>query len=36
MGMKNMIKFEIYYDGDFYCAKCLDFDIFSQGKLLMK
>jgi predicted RNase H-like HicB family nuclease len=34
MGMKNMIKVEIYYDGDFYCAKCLDFDIFSQGKTL--
>ena len=32
--MKNMIKVEIYHDGDFYCAKCLDFDIFSQGKTL--
>lgn len=32
--MKNIIKVEIYYDGDFYCAKCLDFDIFSQGKTL--
>jgi predicted RNase H-like HicB family nuclease len=29
--MKKMIKIEIYHDGDFYCARCLDFDIFSQG-----
>lgn len=32
--MKNMIKVEIYHDGDFYCARCLDLDIFSQGKTL--
>ena len=32
--MKKMIKVEIYHDGDFYCARCLDFDIFSQGKTL--
>lgn len=32
--MKNMIKVEIYHDGDFYCARCLAFDIFSQGKTL--
>jgi predicted RNase H-like HicB family nuclease len=32
--MKNMIKVEIYHDGEFYCARCLDFDIFSQGNTL--
>ena len=32
--MANIIKAEIYYDGEFYCAKCLDFDIFTQGKSL--
>jgi predicted RNase H-like HicB family nuclease len=32
--MKKMIKVEIYHDGEFYCARCLDFDIFSQGKSL--
>jgi predicted RNase H-like HicB family nuclease len=32
--MKKMIKVEIYHDGDFYCARCLDFDIFSQGETL--
>ncbi len=32
--MKTMIKTEIYHDGEFYCARCLDFDIFTQGKSL--
>lgn len=32
--MKKMIKIEIYHDGEFYCAKCFDFDIFSQGRTL--
>lgn len=32
--MKKMIKAEIYYDGEYYCAKCLDFDVFTQGKTL--
>ena len=32
--MKNMIKAEIYHDGEYYCARCLDFDIFTQGKSL--
>ena len=32
--MKSMIKTEIYHDGEFYCARCLDFDIFTQGKSL--
>ena len=32
--MKKMIKAEIYHDGEYYCAKCLDFDIFTQGKTL--
>jgi predicted RNase H-like HicB family nuclease len=32
--MKNMIKAEIYHDGEYYCGRCLDFDIFTQGKTL--
>jgi predicted RNase H-like HicB family nuclease len=32
--MKKVIKAEIYYDGEYYCARCLDFDIFTQGKTL--
>ena len=32
--MKSMIKTEIYHDGEYYCARCLDFDIFTQGKSL--
>ena len=32
--MKKMIKAEIYSDGEFYCGRCLDFDIFTQGKTL--
>jgi len=32
--MNKMIKADIYYDGDFYCGRCLDFDIFTQGKTL--
>jgi hypothetical protein len=30
---KNL-KFEIYNDGEFYCARCFDADIFTQGKTL--
>jgi len=32
--MKHSIKFEIYHDGEFYCARCFDFDIFTQGSSL--
>ncbi len=32
--MKKMIKAEIYNDGEYYCGKCLDFDVFTQGKTL--
>ena len=32
--MKKMIKAEIYHDAEFYCARCLDFDVFTQGKTL--
>ncbi len=34
VNMKKMIKIEVYHDGEFYCAKCPDYDIFSQGKSL--
>ncbi|WP_045222038.1 type II toxin-antitoxin system HicB family antitoxin [Desulfonatronum thioautotrophicum] len=29
--MKKIIKIEIRHDGEMYCAKCIDFDVFSQG-----
>jgi len=32
--MKRIIKAEIYYDGQYYCARCLDMDVFTQGKRL--
>ena len=32
--MKSIIKAEIYHDGEYYCGRCSDFDIFSQGKSL--
>jgi predicted RNase H-like HicB family nuclease len=32
--MLNMIKAEIYYDGEYYCGRCFDMDVFTQGKTL--
>ena len=32
--MKHSLKFEIYNDGKYYCARCFDFDIFTQGSSL--
>lgn len=32
--MKKIIKVEIYHDGEFYCARCIDYDIFTQGRTL--
>jgi len=32
--MKKFIKSEIYYDGEYYCARCMDFDVFTQGKTI--
>jgi predicted RNase H-like HicB family nuclease len=32
--MRKMIKAEIYHDGEYYCARCLDGDVFTQGKTL--
>ena len=29
-----MIKADIYFDGEYYCGKCIDFDIFTQAKPL--
>ena len=34
MTMKTMIKAEIYHDGECYCGRCLDFDVFTQGNTL--
>lgn len=27
-----VVKFETYYDGEFWCAKGTNYDIFTQGK----
>ncbi len=32
--MKKILKAEIYNDGEYYCGRCLDFDVFTQGKTL--
>ncbi|OQX22011.1 MAG: toxin-antitoxin system, antitoxin component, HicB family protein [Candidatus Altiarchaeales archaeon A3] len=29
-----MIKAEIYFDGEYYCARCLNIDVFTQGKTI--
>jgi len=29
-----MIKAEIYFDGEYYCARCLNMDVFTQGKTI--
>jgi len=29
-----MIKAEIYFDGKYHCARCLDIDVFTQGKTI--
>lgn len=32
--MKHPVKADIYFDGTHWCARCLDFDVFTQGKTL--
>jgi predicted RNase H-like HicB family nuclease len=32
--MNKIIKADIYYDGEYYCGRCIDFDVFTQGKTL--
>jgi predicted RNase H-like HicB family nuclease len=32
--MHEIIKAEIYFDGEYYCAKTLGIDVFTQGKTL--
>ena len=32
--MKHPVKADIYFDGKFWCARCLDIDVFTQGKTL--
>jgi len=32
--MQSIIKAEIYFDGEYYCARCLNIDVFTQGKTL--
>lgn len=32
--MHTIIKADIYFDDEYYCARCLDVDVFTQGKTL--
>ena len=32
--MKHPVKADIYFDGKFWCGRCLDIDIFTQGRTL--
>jgi predicted RNase H-like HicB family nuclease len=32
--MQRIIKAEIYFDGEYYCARTLEFDVFTQGRTL--
>ena len=32
--MKHPVKADIYFDGKYWCARCLDVDVFTQGKTL--
>lgn len=32
--MKHPVKANIYFDGRYWCARCLDLDVFTQGKTL--
>lgn len=32
--MQKIIKAEIYFDGEYYCARTLDIDVFTHGKTL--
>lgn len=32
--MRHPVKADIYFDGKYWCARCLDIDVFTQGKSL--
>ena len=32
--MRHPVKADIYFDGKHWCARCLDIDVFTQGKTL--
>ena len=32
--MKHPVKADIYFDGKYWCARCLDTDVFTQGRTL--
>ena len=32
--MEKNIKASIYFDGEHYCAKCLELDVFTQGRTI--
>lgn len=32
--MKRAVRADIYHDGTYWCARCFDIDVFTQGKTL--
>ena len=32
--MSGIIKAEIYFDGEYYCARTLDIDVFTQDRTI--
>lgn len=32
--MEKTIKALVYYDGQYYCTKCFEIDVFTQGKTI--
>ena len=32
--MQTIIKAEMYHDGEYYCGRCFDVDVFTQGSTL--
>ena len=32
--MRHPVKADIYFDGKYWCGRCLDIDVFTQGKTL--
>lgn len=31
---KHAVRADIYHDGKYWCARCMDIDVFTQGKTL--
>ena len=32
--MSGIVKAEIYFDGEYYCARTLNIDVFTQGRTI--